>query len=130
MGLRRRNLVCVDVGRNGIMFNYNNHFNKTRLLHLRFNTDVVINFSPDVIPPFGIFGALQAALNGGQVDPEIQYTRTKDFGCCQEEKSNTPLIVGICVGAVVVVAAVVVVVVVVVVHNRGKKTLPKKPTSA
>ena len=120
--------MCVDVGRNGIMFNYNNHFNKTRLLHLRFNTDVVINFSPDVIPPYGVFGALEAALNGGQVDTDIQYTRTKDFGCCQEEKANVPLIVGICVGAVAVVA--VVAVAVVMVHNRGKKTLPKKPTSA
>ena len=119
-------LVCVDVGLNGIMINYNRHFNKTRLLHLRFNTDVLINFTPDVIPRLGIFGLLDTALNGGMVDQGIEYTRTQDFGCCQEEKNNLPLIIGLCVAAVVVV--VIVVVAIVVVRSRSKKTMPKKPT--
>ena len=116
----------MDVGLNGIMINYNRHFNKTRLLHLRFNSDVLINFTPDVIPRLGVFGLLDTALNGGMVDEDIEYTRTQDFGCCEEEKSNAPLIIGLCVAAVVVV--VIVVVAVVVVRSRSKKTLPKKPT--
>ena len=60
------------------------------------------------------------------VDEGIEYARTQDFGCCQEEKNNLPLIIGLCVAAVVVV--VIVVVAIVVVRSRSKKTMPKKPT--
>ena len=55
----------------------------------------------------------------------IEYKRTQDFGCCQEEKTNVTLIVVICVAAVVVIGAVVAVIVVM---NKKKTNLPKKPT--
>lgn len=133
MNVMISDLVCVDIGRNGIMFNYERHFNKTKILHLRFNNgrlllslfiiDVLITFSGDYIPPLGVLGALDAAFNGGAVEPNLQYKRTEDFGCCQEESTNTALIIGIVIGSVVIIAAVVITLVVV--FKPSKKQLPK-----
>lgn len=36
--VRGREMHCVYAGKGGIMYNYQRHFNKSRLLHLRFNT--------------------------------------------------------------------------------------------
>lgn len=127
-----RRFACFDVGLNGIMFNYNSHFNKTRLIHLRFNTDVLITKSSDFIPPLGVLGVLDSVFNGGAVESNIEYKRVEDFGCCQED-SNLPLIIGICVCAVVVIVIVVVATVLFVRKNKTsdkskkatKKELPK-----
>ena len=64
------------------------------------------------------------ASGGNAMDETIEYKRTQDFGCCQENKTNVVLIVVICVAAVVVIGAVVAVIVV----KKKKTNLPKKAT--
>lgn len=80
--------------------------------------------SNDYIPPIGVLGSLDSVFTGGTVEPNVQYKRVEDFGCCQqEESSNTALIVGIVVGSVVIVAVVVVTLVMI---FKPRKVLPKK----
>ncbi|KAM7456855.1 hypothetical protein BLSTO_02384 [Blastocystis sp. subtype 1] len=118
-------LHCADVGSNGIMYSYNRHFNKSRILHLRFNTDVLITYSDDIVESLGVLKLLDVASTGTVLDSNVEYTRTQDFGCCKEDKVPVVVIVLICVAAVVVIGAVVAIIVV---KSKKTKTLPKKTT--
>ena len=85
----------------------------------------MISYDEDIIPSLLVVSLVDTASGGNPMGENIEYKRTQDFGCCQEEKTNVTLIVVICVAAVVVIGAVVTVIVVM---NKKKTNLPKKPT--
>ena len=86
---------------------------------------MLITYSDDIVESLGVLKLLDIASTGTVLDNNVEYKRTQDFGCCQEDKAPVLLIVLICVAAVVVIGAVVAVIVV---KSKKTKNLPKKTT--
>ena len=86
---------------------------------------MLVTYSDDIVESLGVLKLLDVASTGTVLDGNVEYTRTQDFGCCQEDNVPVVVIVLICVAAVVVIGAVVAVIVV---KSKKTKTLPKKTT--
>ena len=86
---------------------------------------MLITYSDDIVESLGVLKLLDVASTGTVLDSNVKYTRTQDFGCCQEDKVPVVVIVLICVAAVVVIGAVVAIIVV---KSKKTKNLPKKTT--
>ena len=47
---------------------------------------MLITYSDDIVESLGVLKLLDVASTGTVLDSNVEYTRTQDFGCCQEDK--------------------------------------------